>query len=313
MGRLIASKMDGDFDVVNVHDFAYKVAPFYKKRNPSARIIWTENDPPYMYLPKRSFAYDRLSYVFNIIKDIRERRYYRSIDRVAVLDGYNETWARTRGLAPVIVRSGVDFDNFYHPAHIRSEARAPFVLFSLGALNPYRRFEDLIEATALLRARGLQATARIICKDIWGEGAYRKLLEEQVARLGAQTYVSLNFDGASNAELKEAFNTSDAFVLTTHLPPPRNGYGWGLTNFEAMAAGLPLVICRTSTATEVLTDQKHAVIVEPRNPIDLADRIASLMSDPAHYNQIASAGQSYVRDNISWQKYASDMLELIQA
>jgi glycosyltransferase involved in cell wall biosynthesis len=266
-----------------------------------------------MYLPKRNFIYDRLSYVFNIIKDIRERRYYRSIDKVAVLDGYNEAWSRTRGLAPVIVRSGVDFDNFYYPAHTRSGARDPFTLFSLGALNPYRRFEDLIEATALLRARGLQATARIICKDIWHEKEYRRLLESHVARLGAGAYVSLNFDGASNEELKEAFNTSDAFVLTTHLPLPRNGYGWGLTNFEAMAAGLPLVICRTSTATEVLTDQKHAVIVEPRNPIDLADKVASLMSDPTHYNQIASTGQSYVRENISWRKYASDMLELLQA
>ena len=62
-----------------------------------------------MYLPKASMLYDRASWLFNKLKDIIARSYFRSINRVVVLDMYNKEWAEARGLHPKIVRSGVDF------------------------------------------------------------------------------------------------------------------------------------------------------------------------------------------------------------
>jgi glycosyltransferase involved in cell wall biosynthesis len=310
-GKIIAAAMDMDFDVVNLHDFAYKVAPFYKKRNKKAKIVWTENDPPYMYLPKDNWLYDRLSWIFNSIKDIREKAFYRAIDSVVVLDGYNKKWCEERNLDAKVVRSGVDFDNFYAPARVHTNNKNNFTLFSLGALNKYRRFEDIIDAAKILHKRGQKVKVNIIAKDIWNEAEYKDLLIKKIGNSEIEEYISINFEGASNQELKNAFESADAFVLTTHLPLPRNGYGWGLTNFEAMASGLPLVIYNTSTATEVLTHRENAVIVESRNSTDLADQIQFLIENPERYNRITAAGQQFVKENISWKKYAEDLVKIL--
>lgn len=312
LGRRIAEEMDDDFDVVNLHDFAYKVAPFYKNKNTHAKIIWTENDPPYMYLPKNNLLLDILSRIFNRVKDFRERAYFIYIDKVAVLDFYNREWCLARGLHPVVIRSGVDFNSFYHPAHSRTGKEKSFAVFSLGALNPYRRFEDIIHAIKLLRDEGRAVSARIISKNIWHEDEYRAILEKNIVDLGMQNYITINFDGVTDDELAESFRTSDAFVLTTHLPRPRNGYGWGLSNFEAMASGLPLIICRTSTATEVLENKHNAIFIEPRNPKSLAVAVKYLMENTNVYNAIATEGQRFVKENISWSKYATDLIAMFK-
>src|SRR3989344_2224260 len=61
VAKEIADFMDQDFDIVNVHDYAYNLPKFYKLKNRKAKFIWTMNEPPYMYLPKSNFLYDRLS------------------------------------------------------------------------------------------------------------------------------------------------------------------------------------------------------------------------------------------------------------
>ena len=310
VAKKIAAEMDKNFDIVNVHDFAYKVAPHYKRVNPKVKIVWTENDPPYMYLPKKNPIYDILSRAYNWGRNVLAKPYFKSIDKVAVLDFYNRDWCRARGLNPVVVRSGVDFDVFYRPAHVRTGKEPAFRLFSLGALNPYRRFEDLIRASKLLHDAGANIRTSIVCKDIWNETEYRRSLEALVEESDATSYVSVNFDGVSDDGLRKEFNEADAFVLTTYLPPPRNGYGWGLTNFEAMAAGLPLLICHTSTACEVLEDGKNVLAVDPKSPKEIAEKVQMLIKSPDVYNRITSDGQKFVKENISWDKYARELAGL---
>ncbi|MFH1246483.1 MAG: glycosyltransferase family 4 protein [Candidatus Liptonbacteria bacterium] len=310
VARKIADAMDADFDIVNVHDFAYKVAPFYKSRNPKTKILWTENDPPYVYLPKPNPVYDLLSRAYNKMRDIFARSYFKSIDKVAVLDFYNRDWCKARGLESVVVRSGVDFNSFYRPAHVRTGSEKKFRLFSLGALNPYRRFEDLIRASKILHDRGLAIETSIVCKDIWNESGYRHKLKLLANELGVSEYVKINFDGVSDKGLRDEFTSADVFVLTTYLPHPRNGYGWGLTNFEAMAAGLPLLLYRTSTASEVLEDGKNVLLVDAKNFEQIADKVEFLMHDQNAYNRIAADGQRFVKENLSWDKYAKDLVAM---
>ena len=310
--RGIAEAMDDDFDVINPHDFAYKVGKFYRKKNKRAKIIWTENDPPFVYLPKEKKIFDLLSKLFNKYKSFSERKYFSCIDSVVVLDKYNERWSNNRGLHARIIRSGVDFDQFFSPVKKREIGNKTVKILGLGALNKYRRFEDIILATSRLREAGYDATATVIAKNIWGEDVYKRFLEKLVSDKGLNKYISLNFDGVSNEELRRVYRESDIFVLPIYLPKPRDGYGWGLSNFEAMAAGLPLVICKTSTAMEVLEDGVNAMAVQPESPTDIANKIKQLIDQPELYHSVAETGQDFVRDNISWKKYAKEMTEVFR-
>jgi glycosyltransferase involved in cell wall biosynthesis len=311
--KRIAEAMDKDFDVVNLHDFAYRVSYFYKKINPRAKILWTQNDPPYVYLPKENPVFDLLSRIYNRLKDFMSRRYFKAIDKSLVLDLHNEEWAKKRGLKPVMIRDGIDFKNFYAPVKdISEKSKAKsFQIMGLGALTSYRRFEDTILAVKLLREQGYDARALIIAADIWEEGECRAKLQNMVEENKLEHFIELRFKPASNEELQKAYWGSDMFAMTMYLPPPRNGYGWGLINFEAMAAGLPLIINRTCAATEVLVDGKHALFVDPMSPEQIAEKAKMLIDDPGLYYRIATAGQKFVKENMSWEKYAKQILSAV--
>ncbi len=308
-GRKIAEAMDGDFDIVNLHDFSYQIAPLYKQKNPRARIIWTMNDPPYMYLPKESFLYDIASRVFNWYEDIVERKFFRFIDAVVVLVRRNKAWAEERGMKGKVVWSGLDFDGFWAPPK-RIEKKNEYVVLGVGALNKYRRFEDIVYAVKILRERSFNVRAIIVCKNIWKEDTYRDKLLAYARERGVGEYINFRLDGVSDDELKRLYASSDFFVLPIHLPSPRDGFGWQLVPFEAMASGVPVIISNKIDATEALRDGETACFVNPLSPGQIADKVEMLIGNPDLYMKIAKNGQEFVRKEMSWKKYAEEMLAL---
>ena len=309
VGRKIAEAMDDDFDIVNLHDFSYRIAFLYKKKNPKSKIIWTMNDPPYMYLPKERVLYDIASRVFNWYKDVAERRFFRFIDGVVVLMNRNKVWAEERGMKAKIVWSGIDFNQFYAPPK-RIEKKGAYVILGVGALNKYRRFEDIVDAVKILRERRQNVSSVIVCKNMWKEDAYRDALLAYARKRGVSEYMHFRFDGASDNDLMKLYASSDFFVLPIHLPPPRDGFGWQLVPFEAIAAGTPVIASRKIDITEALTDGETGCFVDPCSPDQIADKIEMLIRDPGLYFKIATEGQKFVRENMSWEKYAGNVVSL---
>lgn len=307
----IVDAMDPDFEAVNCHeDFAYKVGFFYKKKNPSARIIWTMNNPPFMFLPSGNLVRNIASRAYNFYKNFPEKRFFRFVDMVTVLSKYEKAWAEKRGLPVQIVWSGLDFDDFYAPVKRIVPAESLRIL-GVGALNPYRRFEDIILAAKMLRGWGYAATVTLVCKDLWRESAYKAKLSEITKKSEMEPHVHFYFQGASEENLREIYRRSDIYVLSTYIPPPQ-GYGWGLSVFEAMASGLPVVLSRGGGAADILADGQNALFVNPRNPGEIARQIKSLADDPAFYKRIAESGQAFTKEHISWARYAEKMLRIFR-
>ncbi len=306
--RHIAEAMDTDFDIVNVHDFAYRVARWYRARNPRAKIVWYMADPPYMYLPKANVFYDFASRLFNWYADRVERRYFRYIDVAAVLVRRNKAWLEERVVPAMIVWTGINFDAFF--ASVRSVFKTkPITLMSVGALNKYRRFEDVIDAVKLLRDEGYNVWLTVVCKNIWRQDDYLQKLRTFVAERKLAAYVELRSDGASEEELKKLYAMSHIFVLPIHLPPPRNGFGWQMVAFEALAAGLPLIVSRKNDVVEVLRDDETALFVDPMRPDQIAAKVKMLIDKPEFYKKIATAGQEFIRTNMSWEKFAQGIID----
>jgi glycosyltransferase involved in cell wall biosynthesis len=311
--RALTDAMDPDFDVVNVHDFAYPAGYFYKKRNPKAKILWTENDPPFSYMPKASLALDLLARIYQFIKERTEKRFFKAINVVSVLDTYNKAWCEKRGLNASIVRLGVDFDKFYLPVKdFSGKAKNRSIrLFALGSLTPGRRYEDIVEAVKLLRAEGYDATARIIANDQWNSTEYRSKLMALLAAGDTAKWVNISFTGVPHDELRKAFFETDVFPYPMYLPFPRNGFGFSIGVFEAMAAGLPVILCDTTTSTEVLKDGETALFVHPMDPRGIADQAKKLIASPKLYASIAHTAQDFVKSVLTWESYTDQALRLI--
>ena len=317
VSKQIANAMEPDLDILNIHDFAYRTGYFYKKRNPHAQIIWTENAAPYMYVPKKNIIFDTLGRTYQALKEFSSRRYFRAIDKVAVLDFFNERWSSERGLRNIsIIRCGVDYDKFYAPVKDFSEkaAKKSVKLFALGALNAYRRYDIVVRAVKKLRDDGVDARALIICNNIWDEGGVRDSLVALAQELGIANFIEFKFQGVPEEELRAAYRTSDFFVQAVFVPPPGN-HGWGIVNFEGMSAGLPLIVAARATATEVLHDGQDAFFVGTPDtaptPEDIAERVERCIADPALYRRIAEAGQA-VAKAMTWEKYGEETLALFE-
>jgi glycosyltransferase involved in cell wall biosynthesis len=289
--------MDSDLDIVNIHDFAYRTGYFYKNRNSKAQIIWTENAAPYLYIPRGRFFADILGWAFQTFKEWSSKKYFRAIDKVAVLDMLNKKWSEDRGLKNVtIIRCGVDFDKFYAPVKdFSAKAKKRSVqLFALGALNAYRRYDIVVRAVKLLRDGGVNARALIICNNIWRADLDKKNLIQLVKELALEPFIDFRFAGVTEEDLRTAYRSSDFFVQAVYVTPPGN-HGWGIVNFEGMAAGLPVILCRGATATEVLKDNENAFFMDPLAPEQIAEKVRRCIADPELYKKIAEAGQNVAR------------------
>lgn len=309
----IANAIDADVDVLNLHDYAYRIAPFYKRRNPRVKILWTSNDPPYTYLPKKNPFRAILSKTYNAYRNWASTRYFKFLDGTVVLDEYNRKWCAARGIDAKIVYLGVEFEKFHLPlrdfkAHA---AKRQVRLMGLGALNKYRRYEDTIMAVKLLRDKGYDATASIICNDTWHESAYKEELLRLIREQHLEKAVKLNFAGATDTEIREAMKAADVFVYAVYLPPPRGGFGFSIAVVEAMAAGLPVVICNTTTSNEVLEDKKTALYFTPEHPEEIARNIAGLLERPETYLAVARAAQELVKTKLTWENYAKNILAAV--
>lgn len=84
---------------------------------------------------------------------------------------------------------------------------------------------------------------------------------------------------------------------------------FGLVAAEAMACGCPVVASRTGGLQSNILDQETGLLVEPRNPEQLADAIYRLLSDETlRLRMSRKAAASSKR--FSWQDVASRILEV---
>jgi glycosyltransferase involved in cell wall biosynthesis len=310
IARGIAQAMDTDFDMVNYHDFAYKVARHYAARNPQAKTVWTMNDPPFMHLPKANVLYDILSRFYNRYVERVARRDFRSIEKTVVLAEGNKKWANNHGLSADVLWCGIDFEKFYQPVKTFSTPKKSFTILGVGAFNKYRRYDDIVRAAGILRKEGYDARVLLVCKDLYNEAQDKKELLKATNDAGMDGHVDFRFEGASEEELKNCYRKADIFAVVTHIPPPRNGYSWGLAVLEGIAAGLPAIITNTNDLKEALKDNETALFVDPYSPEDIAAKAKFLMDNPADYERIARAGQEFVKEHMDWDTYAKNYLEL---
>ncbi|MBI3114743.1 MAG: glycosyltransferase family 4 protein, partial [Candidatus Harrisonbacteria bacterium] len=226
--RKIARVMDGDFDMVNVHDYAYTLAPRVRERNPRATVVWTMNDVPYMYMPKKNLVYDLLTRLYNWWTARRaDTAYLPHISYGVVFREHNAQWLRAHGITPILLWPGINCETFYAPVRALTAPQKSCVLLGVGAFNRFRRYDDIIAAAAMLRKKGYDARVLLVCKDIWDAAEDKKEILRKTKELGMELYVTFLFEGASERELARIYRESDVFVASTHIPPPRSGYSWG--------------------------------------------------------------------------------------
>ena len=161
-------------------------------------------------------------------------------------------------------------------AELGIEPGAP-VLGVVCELRAQKALEVLFEAAALLLAEF--PTLKVL---VAGDGPERAWLEEGARRLGvADTVLFLGI----RRDVPAVLAAVDVAVLSSDYE------GSPLSVMEYMAAAKPVVSTRVGGVPELVQEDVHGLLVEPRDPEALAEAVARLLRDPALAKRLGTEGR----------------------
>lgn len=310
--KKLAKIIDKDTDILNAHDrFVYRVSYYYKKKNKKTPSIWMANDIPSYCWNLERFEQKNNNFIdkfLRIFLDLYEKKFIKKQNMITVLDNINKTALKKYfNINSEIVRSGVDNHYFNPDTNLYNNKKlSPNInILSVGILAPHRRFEDAILAINILKKQKINIFLNII-GDYKNSGTYKKYLDKIIEKNNLQK--NINFLGSvSESELLKNYRNNDIFIFPNHMQT------WGLAVFEAMACGLPTIVSKTTGASEVLTDNINCLLVNPKNPQEIAEKIIKLITSNELYKKIQKNGLEFIKNNISWEKYGFLMLEKMKS
>jgi glycosyltransferase involved in cell wall biosynthesis len=180
----------------------------------------------------------------------------------------------------------------------RPEHNGALQIIGVGRLVEKKGFDVLVEACGELRARGVPFEARIIGQD----DKHGAVVRERIATLDLAEEVHL--DGPTDqAGLYTAYRAADVVCQPSRLlPNDRDGIPNVLV--EAMACGTPVVTTPISAIPELVVDGANGLLVEPDDPIALADALERLHGDRELGERLARNGEDTVRTRFDGDRMA---------
>lgn len=175
-------------------------------------------------------------------------------------------------------------------SRIDVSSRGPFRLLYVGALCESKGVLDVVRATRMLVDRGLAARLQLVGQCQSAEFAAR--LEELIGQLELADRVEL--PGVLTGQDKHRrFAQSDVFCF----PSFYECEALPLVLLEAMSFGLPVVASRWRGIPSIVRDGQTGLLVEPRNPHQLAECVYQLATSPHLRRQMSGAARErYLRE-----------------
>lgn len=217
-----------------------------------------------------------------------------------------EAAARMTQLPP-----GVD-EKTFHPDSGGDEVRARLgltdrpVVVCVSRLVPRKGQDTLIRAMPRILAAEPDAVLLIV-----GGGPY----EKDLRRLAAETGVaaSVRFTGAVPwSELPAHYGAGDVFAMPCRTR--RGGLdveGLGIVYLEASATGLPVVAGDSGGAPDAVLHGETGWVVRGTAPQQCADRVTTLLADPALRTRMGHRGREWVEQKWRWDLLAETLKTLL--
>jgi glycosyltransferase involved in cell wall biosynthesis len=201
-----------------------------------------------------------------------------------------------------LVYAGADLSDYkkIHSSRIRNGKAIH--LLSVGVLFPYRRYEDIINALHLLTTvYGLN-----IFLDIVGKVDYSPEYYNFLKRLIEEKHLAkrVTFMGTvTDQRMFEIFKHSHIYCFVN------DSNSWGISVFEAVAAGMPVIISNNIGAVDIINSQLGWV-VPPCNAQSIADSVWDIVQHPLKVEKVTVKAKRKISNLLSWKSYCRRMIKL---
>ena len=168
----------------------------------------------------------------------------------------------------------------------------------VSTLVPHEGLGTLLEATQLLRERGLPVRVLIV-----GDGPDRSALQRQAADLGLGG--AAIFTGrVPAAKVREFHALLDVFVVP-RTPDRVCQLVTPLKPVEAMASGLCVVTSDVRALAEIIKPDVTGALTIPQDPVALADTLELLVSSPDIRRKLGDNAREWVARDRTWAHNAA--------
>lgn len=196
-----------------------------------------------------------------------------------------------------VVYNGADPEVF-HPLERGVQEEA--VILSVGAFTPIKGQDSLLQAFAAIRER----FPNVSCKFI-GDGSERPRLEKLVAGLNLGDKVQ--FCGRqARSQVAEAMQRCTLFALPSWYE------GLGCVYLEAMASGKVAIGCWDQGIDEVIRHAENGWLVNPKDPVALAQALSELLANPAVRDCVGAAARRTILQGFTLAHQAEQLLQIYQ-
>jgi len=309
--RAVAALVPDAADVVHAHEWPALHAGRLASSRIGSPFVWNRNDHtiferayirglrPEGELGRAQRAL-RMAFSAGDLLDARRAAAIVTIDR-ASRDVAQRAFRR-----PAVDVPAPPADHFFDPPD-RAAARrrldvAPdtFLVLGVGIMAPHRRFEDLVDALALVPQSHVEAL--ILGSDHaspdYGEAIAARIRERE---LGAR--VRLPRESVPEAYVRDAYAAADVFVF-----PNDRRQSWGLAPLEALAAGTPVILSRAAGVAELLEGVPGVRLVDPYAPDQIAAALQAEVEAPTC--AAAQRGREWVRAELGSRRYAERIADI---
>jgi len=238
-----------------------------------------------------------------VAERIREARF------VVTCTGHNHTY-----LADLVdgatarrihcIYHGVDLRRFRLRDAAPDIARRPPLILAVGRLVEKKGLAHLVEACALLRARGVLFRCQLV-----GDGPLKEGLRDQIVAAGLDGYVEF-LGTCTQEDLVGVYREASIVALPCVILD--NGDRDGIPNVlvEAMSMGIPVVATRVSGIPELIEDGRDGLLVPPRDAGALADALAAALGDAGLRERLGEAARRTVIERFDQARNATRLDEL---
>lgn len=212
---------------------------------------------------------------------------------IAVGSGLRDNIYKYTGVEARVIPNMVDVSVFTPPD--RRQRGETFRFASAGNLYRRKGFDILLDAMALLRARGESVSLTLM-----GGGEEEAALKKQAQTLGLTDCVRFT-GGLSREEIAAVCRESDAFALASRRET------FGVVYIEAMATGLPVIATRCMGPEDFVNDE-NGILVPPEDAAAFADAMERMIRSRDRYDSEAIA--AFVRSRFSPQNVAEQLTQV---
>jgi glycosyltransferase involved in cell wall biosynthesis len=223
-------------------------------------------------------------------------------NRDYVCDTYGEYWRDKIN----IIHCGIPLAELNPNMEVRTRPSGAIKILAVGQLAIRKGFHVLIEAARIIRDRHLDMEWIVV-----GEGPERSRLEDMIDRYELHDEVKL-IGAQPHESIPNFLAEAHIFSLPCVIGNDDTRDGIPVALMEAMAWGLPTISTRIVGLPELIDSGKNGILIEPDDPMALADAVEELASSEKTRLRIGKAAIEKIEQDFNSIRSAHQLAALFE-